>query len=340
VKTILLADDSITIQKVVELTFSEGEYQVICVSNGTEALKKVREVRPSVALLDIIMPEKNGYEVCEAIKRDPATAHIPVLLLTGTFEPFDEKRADSVGAVGHLTKPFESHALVSRVDELIAAGGKAGGSRGPARDPLEPPAVPAPAAPPAAAPIASAGVFEPHAAHPADPPAWAAAGPVEPPSHGQPMGTPPDPADGGSFQTTAPFDLGIVEEEILPERLDDPAPATGETVRLSREEVLGSGRGRGFEPVAPASADPMEGFVSGYEIPTPAPPPAPRRSVEVHNASAPAELSQEMIDRIAERVVQRMSDRAVREIAWEVIPQVAEAIVRNRIKELEEQGEG
>ena len=120
-KTILLADDSITIQKVVELTFSEADYRVICVSTGGQALKKVAEMRPDIILLDVIMPEKNGYEVCEQLKRSPSTRGIPVLLLTGTFEPFDKKRADAVGANGHVTKPFESQVLVGKVGELIAA---------------------------------------------------------------------------------------------------------------------------------------------------------------------------------------------------------------------------
>jgi hypothetical protein len=85
----------------------------------------------------------------------------------------------------------------------------------------------------------------------------------------------------------------------------------------------------------------MDGFVSGYELPDPpAAAPSPQKAIEVHDSSVAPALTQEMVDRIAEQVVQRMSDRAVREIAWEVIPQVAEAIVRNRIKELEEQGEG
>jgi CheY-like chemotaxis protein len=119
-KKILLADDSITIQKVVELTFSEGDYQVFAVGNGSLALRKIQEVRPDIALLDVIMPEANGYEVCEKVKRDPETSRIPVLLLTGTFEPFDRKRAEAVGADGHLTKPFESQVLISKVEELIA----------------------------------------------------------------------------------------------------------------------------------------------------------------------------------------------------------------------------
>ena len=349
-KTILLADDSITIQKVVELTFSEGDYQVICVSNGTEALKKIREVRPNVALLDIIMPEKNGYEVCEELKKDPATADIAVLLLTGTFEPFDEKRADAVGAVGHLTKPFESHALVSRVDELIAAGGGATDSAAPPTDPVASPApqeTPAPVT--AAAPPSGAAVQESPATAPESPPPGLA-GPSpyseDVPSGPAPIGTAPDPDDGGSLQASAPFDLGSGDEEVIPDRFDDPAPPAGETVRLSRREVLAASQDAGrAAPASPAGettpAPPMDGFVSGYEIPEPnTTAPSPQKTIEVHGGSAAPTLTQEMVDRIAEQVVQRMSDRAVREIAWEVIPQVAEAIVRNRIKELEEQGEG
>jgi CheY-like chemotaxis protein len=67
-KKILLADDSLTIQKVVELTFSDSEYDLLCVPNGQRALEKVAEESPDLILADVVMPEKNGYEVCEAIK--------------------------------------------------------------------------------------------------------------------------------------------------------------------------------------------------------------------------------------------------------------------------------
>jgi hypothetical protein len=68
------------------------------------------------------MPGKDGYEVCEALKADPALRHIPVLLLSGTFETFDEDRARAVGADGHITKPFEAQALVDRVNDLLERG--------------------------------------------------------------------------------------------------------------------------------------------------------------------------------------------------------------------------
>ena len=119
-KKILLADDSITIQKVVELTFSEGDYQVFSVGNGVQALRKIHEVRPDVALLDVIMPEVNGYEVCEAIKSNPGTARIPVVLLSGTFEPFDRDRAERLGCDAIVSKPFDSQQLLRQVEALLA----------------------------------------------------------------------------------------------------------------------------------------------------------------------------------------------------------------------------
>jgi CheY-like chemotaxis protein len=120
-KTILLADDSITIQKIVSLTFSGEGVEVVSVGNGDAALKKVYEIRPELVLADIFMPGKNGYEVCEHIKNDPGLAHLPVILLVGAFEPFDSNEATRVKASGHLTKPFEIKVLISAVNSLINA---------------------------------------------------------------------------------------------------------------------------------------------------------------------------------------------------------------------------
>src|SRR5438105_4263288 len=118
-KRILLADDSITIQKVVELTFSDGDYEVTAVNNGNKAIQKLSEMRPDIILSDIIMPDKNGYEVCEFVKSHPEYRTIPVILLTGTFEPFDPDRADKAGCDAVVTKPFESQSLIHKVEELI-----------------------------------------------------------------------------------------------------------------------------------------------------------------------------------------------------------------------------
>jgi CheY-like chemotaxis protein len=119
-KKILLADDSLTIQKVVELTFSDSEYDLICVSNGQRALDKAAEQPPDLILADAVMPEKNGYEVCEAIKSNPATSRIPVILLSGTFEPFDRDRAERLGCDAIVSKPFDSQQLLRQVEALLS----------------------------------------------------------------------------------------------------------------------------------------------------------------------------------------------------------------------------
>ena len=121
---ILLADDSITIQKVVNLTFADEGIEVVAVSNGDLAERRLAEVNPDLVLADIFMPGKNGYELCEAIKESSQFSKVPVVLLVGAFEPFDQTEARRVRADAHLTKPFESRTLVETVRSLISANGQ------------------------------------------------------------------------------------------------------------------------------------------------------------------------------------------------------------------------
>ena len=135
---LLLADDSVTIQRVIELTFADEDVQVTAVGNGQDAIDRVQRDRPDIILADVGMPERNGYEVAAFVKGDPSTAHIPVVLLTGAFEPVDEGRAPADGCDGVLVKPFEPQIVISRVKDLLAGRAPAGmwnapGSQGPVR---------------------------------------------------------------------------------------------------------------------------------------------------------------------------------------------------------------
>src|SRR5262245_60535394 len=120
-KTLLLADGSVTIQKVAGISFANEDVRTVTVDNGDDAVTRAREIRPDIVLADVVMPGKSGYDVCAALKGDPELRGVPVLLLTGTFETFDEDRAARVGADGHITKPFEAQALVQLVNERLAA---------------------------------------------------------------------------------------------------------------------------------------------------------------------------------------------------------------------------
>ncbi len=103
---ILVADDNSNIQKMVVLALEERGVDVVTVGNGEAAVRRLPDVNPDLVLADVFMPVRNGYEVCEFIKKDTRYAHIPVILLVGAFDPLDEKEARRVGADGVLKKPF------------------------------------------------------------------------------------------------------------------------------------------------------------------------------------------------------------------------------------------
>ncbi|HEY2434049.1 MAG TPA: response regulator [Vicinamibacterales bacterium] len=143
---LLLADDSVTIQRVIELTFADEDVQVIAVGNGAAAIERVQRDRPDIVLADVGMPERDGYEVAAFIKGTPSFAHIPVVLLTGAFEPVDEQRARAVGCDGVLVKPFEPQLVITRVKDLLAGRQPPGmwsgqpAAQGPIRQPSSGPA--------------------------------------------------------------------------------------------------------------------------------------------------------------------------------------------------------
>ena len=430
-KRILLADDSITIQKVVELTFSDGDYEVTAVNNGNKAIQKLSEMRPDIILSDIIMPEKNGYEVCEFVKSHPEFRSIPVILLTGTFEPFDPDRADKAGIDAVVTKPFESQSLIHKVEELIehakAQAPPADRTPAPPKFETESPFASEPAPPPAPPSPFSTGAFQtpetPFApaletsgetrafpkmsfedlSKPPEPPAPPSSSPwdeprptggetrafpkmtfedldkpVEPPApppdarpssvwdEQSPMGgetrafpkmtfedldkpaaaPPPPPPPPPAPEPETPSWAMVTPEPppATPSMWDEPAAYSGETKTFPKMtfEDLDKLRSEPVSaaPPAPAAAEELP-FTHEPEPefhPEPEPEPEPQiEAVDISTASSPSnnELSEEQIDRIARRVVQLMSDTVVRNIAWEVIPDLAEMVVKERIRQLE-----
>ena len=125
--TILLADDSSTVRAVVQLALAEESFDVHSVADGEQAIQEVRTLRPDIVIADVVMPKKDGYEVCAFIRSTPELKHIPVLLLSGAFESFDPARAAEVGGDGHLVKPFKPRTLIEKVTRLVGSGPRAGG---------------------------------------------------------------------------------------------------------------------------------------------------------------------------------------------------------------------
>jgi len=116
---LLVADDSVTIQKVIGLAFQDTDTVIESVTNGEKVAEAIRTFCPNVLLADICMPVMNGYEICSLIKNSPDFSHVPVVLLVGTFEKFDEPEALRVHYDARLTKPFDSSELVNVVNKLV-----------------------------------------------------------------------------------------------------------------------------------------------------------------------------------------------------------------------------
>lgn len=115
---ILLADDSMTAQNMGKKILSDAGYEVLTVSNGAAAVKKLAELTPDIAVLDVYMPGYSGLEVCERMKVTPTTARIPVLLTVGKMEPFRPEDGMKAKADGVIIKPFEATDLVTVIEKL------------------------------------------------------------------------------------------------------------------------------------------------------------------------------------------------------------------------------
>lgn len=135
--TLLLADDSVTVQRVIELTFADEGFKVVSFSDGDEVVGYLEAGNtPDVILADTTMPARDGYDVAAWVKGRDALNRVPVVLMTGAFEPIDDKRAEACQADAVLVKPFEPQQVVSLVKRMLA------GERGPMLGEFAPPQPP------------------------------------------------------------------------------------------------------------------------------------------------------------------------------------------------------
>jgi CheY-like chemotaxis protein len=244
---LFIADDSVTIQKIVGLAFSSEDAIVQSVSSGDSALDEVRAFKPDVVLADVFMPGCNGYEVCAHIKEDPELKNTPVILLVGTFEPFDESEASRVKCDGYLTKPFDTTELIQKVHKLIKKNEALPNNTQTARIATD-------------APV-------------------------------QPLGG-KNPISAGAWTSFLGSDrvLDLFEPEVL-------SAAENRTAPQAQSVIISEA-------------------------------PAVKASMSSDDC-----LSNEMLDVIVDRVVRRMTADVVREVAWEVVPELSEVIIRRTLEE-------
>lgn len=124
-KKILIVDDDPDFVEAVTMILRPKKFEVVTAYNGKEGLEKVKTERPDLIVLDVMMPEKDGYSVCKELKSDPKWNHIPILLLTGVVSHipttrYTQEMGMETEADDYLDKPVEPEALVKRIEVLLS----------------------------------------------------------------------------------------------------------------------------------------------------------------------------------------------------------------------------
>ena len=119
-KTIMIVDDKADVRELVEVTLGISDFRIVMASDGKSAIEKAREVRPDLVILDVIMgDDMDGFEVCKALKTDPETAEVHVIMLTARARDGDRERGLDAGADDYLTKPFSPLELMNKVEDIL-----------------------------------------------------------------------------------------------------------------------------------------------------------------------------------------------------------------------------
>ncbi len=117
-KIVVIEDDPL-IRKLIAQTLQRSGYEVVTANDGSEGLRIVKEAQPNLVVLDISMPGLDGYQVCQYLRGDPATATLPIIMVTAMARPADQRRGFDMGADDYLPKPFALTDLVTRVQSLL-----------------------------------------------------------------------------------------------------------------------------------------------------------------------------------------------------------------------------
>jgi DNA-binding response OmpR family regulator len=121
-KKILIADDEPNIVTALEFLLERNGYQVLVARNGDAALKVIEDERPDLVLLDVMMPVKSGYEVCQRMRERADWQHIKVIMLTAKGRDVEMSKGLSIGADLYITKPFSTQELVGKIKALLGSG--------------------------------------------------------------------------------------------------------------------------------------------------------------------------------------------------------------------------
>jgi CheY-like chemotaxis protein len=348
--TLLLADDSVTIQRVIELTFADEDVRVVAVSDGDEAIALLDKTPPDIVLADVGMPGRNGYEVARHVKETPRLRHIPVVLLTGAFEPIDQAQATAAGCDGVLAKPFEPQLVIGRVKELLSK---------PKTTPASTEARPAPAA----APVPAAVAAPAPAPLPAAAPAQKAPAVETPPAASRAaetgdyfdrldkafatLGKGPEPARPTQAPAVAPESVDWFASEPPPGMKPAPplvmkpweappppsgylTPAPAAVAAPPPAIVTTTPAAIAPPPVLPPLADAFAALLAAEQS-APTPSAAPAWPIVAAAPPPPVTISDDLVAEVTRRVLDELTDRTIREAVAEKVSAVAERLVREEI---------
>ncbi len=125
-KRILIADDSVTIQKAFAMTFAGADDVTLTAARSAdEGLSSAQKAHPDLVIADAVMPGRTGYDLCASIRNDPGLRSVPVFILASNQQPYDEGRGQKAGATGHLSKPWDTNAIIEKIRQALDAGGAA-----------------------------------------------------------------------------------------------------------------------------------------------------------------------------------------------------------------------
>jgi len=305
------------------------------VDNGKAAVEKARELNPDVLLIDALMPGMSGYEVCEAVRATPALSAKPILLLTGSFEPFDEDKAKSCGADDFLAKPFESQQIVAKVKELFELGSSRGSAPAAVVESTpEPEAIVPPPVPEIAEETVVAndiwGAFT--APEESEPAAEAPAAAAEQAEDSDIAAMVEEPAPEEQTTPSAEESTGTqwipVEEETFEFEEETPAeapePTVGELEALVEESAYGD---------TDFGATAAEPIVPEVEVaPVVQPEPVVEQLAVPVAAAVPAALTEEQL----REALAAASKEVIERIVWEVVPDLAEVLIKEAIRKIKE----
>ena len=346
---ILLADDSVTIQKVIGIIFGGEEYSLTVVDNGKTAVDKALEITPDILLIDALMPGMSGYEVCERIRSIPELSAKPILLLTGSFEPFDETKARDCGADDFISKPFESQLIISKVSELCELAASRSFATTQAEPPTEVEPFTSSFTSPFAAPEEPPSAETESVSSPND--IWNAFTPTEPPS--EPIfpheeGLAPDVSaaqsvEHGDSPWPAMDDLShSFAEETLSAPPSGSFPEPEQAAEVTFGEISFAETTFESAPIEPAETilaeEPLHTIFEEPDEPadlyvaTTTEAVAPAAAVPAAEATAPAALSEEQL----KAAISALSRDVIERVVWEVVPDLAEVLIKEAIRRIKE----